>query len=226
MKKVIFIVILFLSCYLIYNKTIDNKVYYLTIGDSLSKGINEYGALSYGYNDYIKEYLNKNHGLKGFNKTFTNNDYRIIDILKSLEYNEKKDNYSLNRLIKQADKITISLGMNEIYYKIEKESQGVYTYIDNMMNNYDKLLAYINMFHHKKVFVLGYYNTLGTYQDIFVYANHKLEEICNKYSYIYIDLSDIFTNNQTYFSKKDSFIPNTQGYKRISQIIVEKLKNN
>ena len=38
MKKVIFILILFLSCYLIHIKTADNKIYYLSIGDAISKG--------------------------------------------------------------------------------------------------------------------------------------------------------------------------------------------
>ena len=116
--------------------------------------------------------------------------------------------------------------MNEIYYKIEKGGQGIYTYIDNMMTNYNKLLTYINNFHHEEVFVLGYYNILGESQDIFTYANYKLKEICNMYDFKYIELSSIFTNNPNYFSKKDSFIPNSKGYEKISQIIVEKLKNN
>ena len=56
MKKVFLILILFLSCYIIYNNTIDNKIFYLTIGDFLSKGTNEYGISSYGYSDFIKDY--------------------------------------------------------------------------------------------------------------------------------------------------------------------------
>ena len=226
MKKVFLILILFLSCYFIYNKTKDEKLYYLTIGDSLSKGINEYGVVSYGYNEHVKEYLKENNILEGFNKTYTNNDYRILDVIKILEYNEIKDNYSLNRLIKKADVITISLGMNEIYYKLEKNNQNLYTYIDNMLNNYNKILTYINKFHHKEVYVLGYYNVLGHSDDIFDYANYKLKKICNENKYIYIDLSNILSNNPIYFNKKDSFIPNNKGYEKISQIIVENLKNN
>ena len=57
MKKIIFILILFLSCYFIYNLTIDSKINYLTIGDSLSSGINIYGIKQYGYSDYVKDYL-------------------------------------------------------------------------------------------------------------------------------------------------------------------------
>ena len=226
MKKVFLILILFISCYFIYNYTEEKKINYLTIGDGISKSINEYNVVSYGYNEYVKEYLKQKNKLKNFNKTFTNEDYRIIDILKSIEYNEKKNNYSLNRLIKQADIITISLGMNEIYYKLEKDNHGIYTYIENMLNNYDKLLTYINKFHHNKVFVLGYYNIQGNNNDIFNYANHKLKEICNNHNFIYIELDNIFTNNPKYFSKKDSFIPNNKGYEKISQIIVENLENN
>ena len=226
MKKVLLILILFLSCYFIYNKTTDSKLYYLTIGDSLSRGTNGYGIVTYGYNEYVRDYLEENNKLEGFNKTFTDNDYRIIDIIKILEYNEIKDNSSLNRLIKKADIITISLGMNEIYYKLEKNNQNIYTYIDNMIKSYDKLLNYINKFHHDKIFVLGYYNVTEKADDIFVYANNKLEKICKKYNYTFIDLSNILSNNPIYFQKKGGFSPNIAGYEKISQIIVENLKNN
>lgn len=226
MKKVLLILILFLSCYFIYNKTINNKVYYLTIGDALSKGTNEYGVVSNGYNEYVKDYLKQNNLLEDYNKTFTDNDYRIIDVIKVLEYNEEKDGYTLNRLIKKADIITISLGMNDLYYKLEKNDYNLYKYVDNMIINYNKIFKYIKKFEHKKVYVLGYYNILGESNDIFTYANYKLKEVCEKNNFTYIDLSNQFSNNPIYFTKKTSFIPNNKGYKKISQIIVENLKNN
>ena len=43
---------------------------------------------------------------------------------------------------------------------------------------------------------------------------------------IYVDLSKILSNNPNYFSKKDTFVPNLEGYEKISQIIVEKMQNN
>lgn len=226
MKKVLLILILFLSCYFIYNKTIDKKIYYLTIGDSLSKGINEYGVVSYGYNGYVKDYLYQEKKLEKYNQTFTNSDYRITDILKMLEYNETKDNQTLNRLIKKADIITISLGMNELYYKLDNNNQKIYTYIDTMMSDLDKIFNYIDIFKHEKVFILGYYNITGNNQDIFNYANYKLKELSEKRNFIYIDLSKVFDNNPSYFSKSNNYIPNSKGYEKISQIIVENLKNN
>ena len=226
MKKVILILILFLSCYFIYNKTIDEKIYYLTIGDSLSKGINEQGELTYGYNDYVRDYYQKKNLLKEYNKNFTDNDYRIIDIIKILEYNEKKEEQSLNYLIKKADVITISLGMNELYDKLEKNTNNIYTFIDEMINNYSKILSYISLSHNKKVFVIGYYNILKENNDLFEYANYKLKIICDKYLFTFIDSSKIFNNNPIYFNKEDSFIPNSAGYKKISQIIIEKIEIN
>ena len=60
MKKIILVLIIFIACYFIYNLTIDKKVSYLTLGDILSKGTNEYGIVTKGYSDYIKDYLNSN----------------------------------------------------------------------------------------------------------------------------------------------------------------------
>lgn len=227
MKKVFLILTLFLSCYFIYTKTEGDKKNYLVIGDSLSKGINEYGVASYGYSDFIKDYLENKKILKNYNKTYTDVNYKVSDIVKILEYNESKNNISLNRLIKEADIITISLGIDEIYYKINKNNQNIYTYIDNMISNYNKILNYISKFHHDKVYILGYYNTTKNNIDIFNYANYKLEVLTKKYNYTYIDLAKILDNNPTYISQiSNNYMPNIRGYEKISQIIVENLKNN
>ena len=226
MKKIILVLIIFIACYFIYNLTIDKKVSYLTLGDILSKGTNEYGVSNNGYSNYIRDYLKDKGMLKEYNNTFTSNDYRMLDIIRILSYNEKKDNYSLNRLIKESDIITVSLGMSEIYNKILNNNQNIYTYIDSLINDYTKIMNYINKFHHQKVIILGYYNVLGTKDDIFDYANYKLEIECQKREFIYVDLSKILSNNPNYFSKKDTFVPNLEGYEKISQIIVEKIQNN
>lgn len=227
MKKVFLILTLFLSCYFIYTKTEGNKKNYLVIGDSLSKGINEYGVVSYGYSDFIKDYLENKKIIKNYNKTYTDVNYKVSDIVKILEYNESKNNISLNRLIKEADIITISLGIDEIYYKINKNNQNIYTYIDNMISDYNKILNYISKFHHDKVYILGFYNTTKNNIDIFNYANYKLEVLTKKYNYTYIDLAKILDNNPTYISQiSNNYMPNIRGYEKISQIIVENLKNN
>ena len=81
MKKIILVLIIFIACYFIYNLTIDKKVSYLTLGDILSKGTNEYGVSNNGYSNYIRDYL-KDKGMLKKNKTFTSKKYRRLEIIR------------------------------------------------------------------------------------------------------------------------------------------------
>lgn len=227
MKKIIFIIILFLSCYIVYSLTTSDKIYYVTLGDSLSKGVNVYGIKQYGYSDYIKDYLELDNRLSSFNNTFTGSNYRITDLLRMIEYNEIKkvngEEVSINRLLKKADVITLSIGMNELYFKLKMNDYNIYNYMNDLLIDMEQLLNHINKFNHRKVFVLGYYN-IGDYQEEINYINVKLESIVSKEGFEYIDLSNIFDNNPDFFDNSDNFIPNNYGYLKISKIILAKLK--
>ena len=54
MKKILLILFLFLSCYIIYAKTYDDKKFYLAVGDGITAG----------YNDIIINYLDNLDVLK------------------------------------------------------------------------------------------------------------------------------------------------------------------
>lgn len=228
MKKIIFIIILFLSCYIIYDLTTDSKVNYLTLGDSLSLGVNVYGVKQYGYSDYLKDYLKDEDKLKSYNYSFVEKDYRITDLLRIIRYNEiKKENgknVSINQLLKKADVITLSIGMNELYYKLNINNENIYNYMNELLYDMEELLKHIDRFNHKKVFVLGYYN-VGVEQEYINYINSKLKNIVINQGFEFVDLSNIFDNNPIYFDKSGSFIPNNEGYLKISKIIIEKLEN-
>ena len=134
MKKIIFILILFLSCYIIYNLTSDSKIYYLTLGDFLSNGSNYYGVSEGGYSEYVRDYFDKDDALKYYDKTFTNPNYRVTDLIRMIEYNEFKikngKEIYLNQLLKKADVITLSVGMNELYYKLNVNDDNIYNYLN------------------------------------------------------------------------------------------------
>lgn len=228
MKKIISILILFLSCYFIYNLTIDNELFYLSIGDGIAKGITDEGNVSeYNYTDSIKYYLTSKNKLKGFNNSFVNKDYRITDLLRIIKYKEEivvnNDHISINELLKKADIVTISLGMNELYYKILVDNNNIYSYIDGMLSDMELLLKEVDRYNHKKVIVLGYYNTTNNNQDIFNYVNYKLKNIVNKRGFEFIDLDKIINNDTNYFTNNTNFYLNNGGYQKISQIIVEKI---
>ena len=228
MKKIISILILFLSCYFIYNLTIDNELYYLSIGDGIAKGITNEGNVSvYNYADSIKDYLTSKNKLKGFNNSFVDKDYRITDLLRIIKYKEEivvnNDHISINELLKKADIVTISLGMNELYYKILVDNNNIYSYIEGMLSDMELLLKEVDRYNHKKVIVLGYYNTTDNNKDIFNYVNYKLKNIVNKRGFEFVDVDKIVNNNTNYFTNNTNFYLNNGGYQKISQIIVEKI---
>ena len=222
MKKIIFTIILFLSCYLIYSLTNNNNLNYLTLGDSLSKGVTPYFANGYGYSNYIVDYLKKNNKLNSYNDNFTSADYLITDLINMININYESNNQTINQAIHSADIITMSVGMQELYYKINTNDTNIYTYIDKMLEDTEHLFTLIRKNNNKRIYMLGYYNTKNTNQDLFNYANIKLKEICKKHKITYIDTQSIFYKNTTYFENPNSFNPNLQGYYKIYEKIVEK----
>ena len=106
MKKIIPILFLFLSiflCYIIYNLTLDEKIYIMSLGDNISK------------NMYIKDIEN----VSEHNTYFTNKDCRIVDVLNIIRYNQELniDNkqVSIHQILKKADIIILSAGMKDIF---------------------------------------------------------------------------------------------------------------
>ena len=214
MKKIILVLFLFLSCYIIYNSTEKKEISCLVIGDLIAD------------NKYIKN----NSIITEYNNTYINENYRIKDIINIIKYNEELENnnkkISIHRLMKTTDILIISIGMNDIYSKLNDNTKNIYTYINNMVQDMELLFDKINKYNYKKVIVLGYYNINSNNNDIFTYLNYKMKKITNKYNYTYLELNNIVKNNSNYLKKDNNFNLNDNGYKEISKIIVENLKNN
>ena len=207
MKKIIVILFLFLlcySCYYIYKKTERKTINIASIGDNIS----------------IDKYLND---ISTYDTTFTNNDYRIKDILNIIENNQEISNKSIYQVLKKSDIIILSIGMNDIYYKLNNNTKEIYTYLNNIINDYEKLLKLVKEY-NKQVIILGYYNIDNKQDDIFTYINYKLKKLVTNYKYDYIDLNKIFHNNKKILIKEDNFYLNDIGIKQINKIILEKIK--
>lgn len=213
MKKIILVLFLFLSCYFIYNQTEEKKLSCLVIGDTIAN------------NNYLKN----NELITGYNNNYINKDYRIIDLVNIIKYNEEIEennkHISIHRLLKNADILIISIGMNDIYSKLNSDTKDIYTYINNMVNNMEILYDEIDRYSYKKVIVLGYYNITNKNNDLFTYLNYKMKRITEKYNYNYIELNNILKNNPNFLKKNNSYELNNRGYNEINKIIVENLKN-
>ena len=226
MKKAILIILIFSSCYFVYNITKDNSLFYLNIGDALAMGIDNNNIITEGYSIKLKNYLEETKQLKGYNSSFTNKYYRITDITNSIKYHKvitiNKDEQTINELLKKADIITISLGMNELYYKLLTNTNNMYTYIDEILQDMEELLIEIKKYNNKKVIVLGYYNITNNNSDIFTYINYKLNKIVTNKNFIFINLNDIL-NKDDYNTNNNIFYPKKASYEKIFQIIVDKI---
>ena len=119
MKKLIYIGTIFFIVFLIYYFNASKKVYYVSIGDYLSYGINNFENLGNGYSDNLRKKYSNNLG-KYINYSSID-DYRVMDLINDINYNKeviyKNKKYKLQNLLIKANIITISIGMNDLIYK-------------------------------------------------------------------------------------------------------------
>lgn len=229
MKKIELLIlpIVFLITIIIMIFTKDNKIYYLSLGDELSKGINYNNYEGIGYSDFVKEFLEKNNKLKYYTKEFSDTDIRTKDLILKIKNNEEK-NMPIQNALKKSDLITISIGLNEIYTKylannIENE---IYDYIDEMMYNLKDLINLIKKYNNKEIIFIGYYNPKNE-KDLdkyILYANNKLDEICNKTNIKYVNIYNIFKSNAHLIYNLNNIYPNTDGYILIAKEVIKSIK--
>ena len=216
MKKIILILFLFFllyACYIIYNLTEDKNKYVTLIGDNIAN------------NPYLKNIENTS-----VNNDFINKDYHINDLLNVIKYNQELDIdnkiESIHQLLKKSDVVILSIGMNDLYYKLNDNTKEIYTYLNNMINNYEIIIREISRYDYQNVYILGYYNITNKNNDIFTYINYKLSSIAKNYNYSFIDTNKILNNKPEYYQNERSFNLNNKGYYQIFNILVENLKKS
>ena len=143
MKKILVLGIVLLGIFLIYLSTLDKKVYFLSLGDEISQGINLYNKKDYNYNDYIKEYLENKKVLETYINLYFNDNMRTIDLIDYIEENkeivvEGKKKTIKNALIK-ADLVTLSIGGNDVVSKLLLKNnytkEELYNYLDEYLKD-------------------------------------------------------------------------------------------
>ena len=232
MKKILTIVIIGLSVFLIYLGFKDKDIYYLSLGDSLANGMNNYGVNDYGYPDYIKDFLAKEEKLDNY-VNLANNNNRSIDIIKDIEENVKinisgKEKTIQNALIK-ADIVSISIGMNDLFSNITFNNDfsinDLYDKFNEVATDIESVFKLVREYCKEEIVYIGIYNYLGEEElnEFFDYANAKLKKIAENYNIKYIDIYNDFKDS-SYFDSVNVYFPNKQGYELISQKIITIIK--
>lgn len=192
LKKIFIIAVLLLTIFLIYLTTMDQKIYYLVLGDSISSE----------YPKTIADYLDEKKLLEQYHNEFLEDDMRITDLIRNIKDNKKvvvnqRDQTIKNSLIK-ADLVTLSIGNEELFYKMKTEKpDDLFNYIDDMMLDMENLFQLLREYCKEDIFILEYVNPFSSNMDGYIkYANKKLEELAKKYNISYVSLKEL---------KKDDF---------------------
>jgi len=161
-KMILFFLITILFIILINYKKIDNKIYYVSIGEET---IFKNKILK---NKKIEKIININK-----------NDYRITDIINDILDN---NNDIQTHLIK-ADRLVINISNNELKYKMNNLN---YNYIDQMIIDLDKLFSIIRIYTKEKIYFINPDNTDDKYIK---YLNDRLIDILKKYKIEFININ-------------------------------------
>ena len=223
---------------LIFVFTKDRKIYYLSLGDGLSVGITS-GRNNKSYGDYLSDYLKDKNVYEFYTKSFSNKNYRSTDLLNDLSNNKiikiNNKEISIKHALIKADIVTLSIGMNDLYYKLNvanlynlEDTDDIYKYIDEVMIDINKLLYVLRKSCKEQIIVLGFYNPFINSNTMFsnmieqavVYANNTLREMVNKYDMTFVDLHDMFLANDNYLSKNNDIYPTVDGYYAIYKKII------
>lgn len=230
MKKIIVIVVILLSIFFIYLNTIDKKVYYLALGDSIAAGVNASGTDNYGYSDYIKTYLENRDLLETYINEFAVSGYRSIDLKRDIEDNKKltinDKNITLKNALIKADIVTLSIGANDFFYYLNANYTDVYDHINESLNDVENLFKLVREYCKEDIIVVGYYTPfeshekIDTMDKIIKFANKKLEELCNEYDMYFVDVFELFKENP-YLPNPNDIHPSIEGYEAISKEIIK-----
>ena len=214
MKKIIFTFLVVLITFLIYFFNRSEKTYYLSLGDYLSYGINNFNTVNNSYSNNIKEYYKEN--LSNYVNYSTFEDYRVMDLINDINYNKsiiyENKEYKLQNLLIKANIITLSIGMNDLIYK-SKVTTDLYEYTDELLSDIENLFILIRKYNKDEIYFLSFYNSINN-KKIIEYANKKLESICNKNKIKFVDIS--LLNNYII----NGIYPNNDGYTYITNEIL------
>ena len=196
MKKIIVLLLTFLSIIVIYILNIDNEVYFFAIGET------KLNNNQYSYNSYVNEYFKSQSKLEKYIYQYKNYDFRISDVINDINFNKKIDYngkiYTMKNILIKSDLVTISLNNKTLSHQIANYSNitKLYTWIDELVIEYEKMLNLLRKYCKEKVIVIGcgYPNISVNNEEIirFInYLNEEFLEVSQIYNVDYIDISKL-----------------------------------
>lgn len=219
--KLLFLIFIIISVFFIYIKTKDSKYTILSLGDNLSLGIDSYGIKGPSYIDFYKNYI-----LKKKETVIKNDQYSRKDLTINALLQELKENNNLKKDLSSANILILTVGYNDLIYKINLNeninSDILKKEVQEIQKDYLNLLKEIRKYYKNKIVVIGYFASNKTDYYINIGIKELNKTLQSAKNITYIDTYDLLKPKRKYFSNKNSYYPNLQGYLRISKKIIIK----
>lgn len=221
-KLIIFLIVCMVT-FFIYQKYQDQRVTYTAIGDGFAGGINSFHDKSYGYSDYLRDYLEKEDNLKNYYHNFTYSDMTIKDLYKDILLNaHDQENNNIRQVLRESNLLTISVGINDLIYKADVE-KNISEYketkiMEEIMDNFDRMIEEVRKYYQNDIIIIGYYNFYSqnsVERTLLDNLNKKLKEYSKKNHLIFVDNSNLNSNLDDYLDNPNTFYPNHLGYEKI-----------
>lgn len=230
LTKLIAIVLIIASVFLIYQIFRNDKINYVSIGDSLAAGKNPYGEIGYGYSDYLAQQLKDEKKLSTYTKKHVVDNATSKDLLESI-----KNNSQLKRDLRESDLVTISIGIYDFSENLKRDSIDVSRLLELksivkiIMPDIEGVIKETRKYAKKEIIIVGYYNpipflfnTSGSDLDqLFGYIDDEYRKISEKYNVKYVSMYQLFKNNNDFLPNPGDIHPSLEGYKAMSKEIIK-----
>ena len=230
MKMKIIAVLIFFTIVLVfsYSKTNKDEINYTILGD---KELFSNNIISKNFTDLIYDELQKEKNFGFYSQDFIKDDIRIIDVINQIQDNEEIDNISVQNILKKTNLLILSVGSNEINYKLSKTDINentdkiIYNYLDEVLNDYIKLLNIIKKYTNENIIVLGYYNDTNNINNnkYYDYINKRIEKYTKNNNIQFINLFNILNKNNDYLTKTSKIYITNEGNLAIFNKIYSKI---
>jgi len=227
MAKKIFLIILvgIISTFLIYKFCRNEEVHLFALGDSLATGMTAYNIEGYNYNDYLRDYLEKENHLHEYNNTFAVKGETSFKLLMKLINNVKvpDTDYTIQNMLSKASITTIAIGIDELGAESLKNTLDQ-NFILDYLSNMNSLLKEIRKCNDKKVYLIGLYKSYNITDREITDINNELEHISSKYNINFISVEEVIENSEYFFDQNKNYL-NYRGQKYISEKIIASIQS-
>ena len=237
-EKLIIFILIILFIFFTYFFFKEDKLNYVSLGDSVAAGHNPYGEIGYGYTNYLKDYLETNNKLKDF-INFAVTGYMTRDIISDInnnrEININNRTRNIRQVLRESNIVTISIGANDFMSGITLNNldlNNIDMYlrkIDKVSQDIDETLKTVREYAKQDIIVIGYYNPFPILyktnptkiDNLFNYADRKYIEICDKYDINFLSVYNLFKKNSKFLPNPFDIHPNIDGYKAIGNELIK-----